>query len=61
MIIGRDDVAARTLTGAEFTNTTGMTVESCVSFCDSQSFIYAGVEFSQECCRPLVASFFLVI
>jgi len=47
----RDAVATRTLTSATFTNTTGMTVEACVGFCDAQSFIYAGVEFAQECCE----------
>ncbi|THG96101.1 hypothetical protein EW026_g5677 [Hermanssonia centrifuga] len=26
-----------------------MTIESCISFCDSQSFVYAGAEFGQEC------------
>jgi hypothetical protein len=28
-----------------------MTVESCVSFCNSQNYIYAGVEYAQECCE----------
>ncbi|KAJ7659257.1 copper radical oxidase [Mycena polygramma] len=41
--------AGRTLTGASFTNTTGMTVESCINFCDAKNFILAGVEFAQEC------------
>ncbi|KAI0315679.1 copper radical oxidase [Amylostereum chailletii] len=44
-----DNPASRTLTAASFTNTTGMTIESCVSFCDRQSFIFAGTEFAQEC------------
>ncbi|KAJ7280578.1 hypothetical protein C8J57DRAFT_1711667 [Mycena rebaudengoi] len=26
-----------------------MTVENCIAFCDSKQFIFAGVEFSQEC------------
>lgn len=43
----RDNPGARSLTGAAFTDTTAMTVESCVNFCDSKGFIYAGVEFSQ--------------
>ncbi|KAL7277999.1 hypothetical protein ACG7TL_007952 [Trametes sanguinea] len=43
------DQGARTLGGATFTNTTGMTVESCVSFCSSQDFNFAGLEFAQEC------------
>ena len=44
------DQGARTLGGATFVNTTGMTVESCVSFCSSQNFNFAGLEFAQECC-----------
>ncbi|KAI0364868.1 galactose oxidase [Pilatotrama ljubarskyi] len=43
------DEGARSLGDATFTNTTGMTVESCVSFCSSQSFNFAGLEFAQEC------------
>ncbi|KAI0764219.1 hypothetical protein BD413DRAFT_483077 [Trametes elegans] len=43
------DEGARTLGGATFTNTTGMTVEACVSFCSSQDFNFAGLEFAQEC------------
>ncbi|KAI0246523.1 copper radical oxidase [Lactifluus subvellereus] len=44
-----DDVAARTLTSAEYTNATDMTVEKCVNFCKDQYFIYAGVEYGEEC------------
>lgn len=44
------DQGARSLGGATFTNTTGMTVESCVAFCSAQSFNFAGLEFAQECC-----------
>jgi hypothetical protein len=28
-----------------------MTEESCVSFCDSQGYYFAGVEYSDECCE----------
>lgn len=49
-----DSTVVRTLDGASFTNTTGMTVESCIGFCSEQSFIYAGVEFSQVCVYFLV-------
>lgn len=43
--------AGRLLSGASYTNTTGMTVESCTSFCQAQGTngVYAGVEYSQEC------------
>ncbi|KAJ7758795.1 copper radical oxidase [Mycena maculata] len=44
-----NQAAGRTLTGASFTNTTGMTVESCISFCGENNFILAGVEYAQEC------------
>jgi hypothetical protein len=28
-----------------------MTVENCVDFCNGQKYIYAGVEYAQECCK----------
>ena len=42
----------RTLAAATYTNTTSMTVESCVGFCNSQNYIFAGIEYAQECCKP---------
>ncbi|KAF8156193.1 hypothetical protein K438DRAFT_2026364 [Mycena galopus ATCC 62051] len=44
-----DNVAARTLAGASYTDAANMTVENCINFCNTQEFIYAGVEFMQEC------------
>ncbi|KAH9987623.1 copper radical oxidase [Russula compacta] len=44
-----DNVASRTLTSATYTDTTDMTVENCVNFCNNQHYIYAGVEYGQEC------------
>ncbi|KAH9958446.1 copper radical oxidase [Russula dissimulans] len=44
-----DNVAARTLTSAGYTDTTNMTVENCVNFCNNQKYSYAGVEYGQEC------------
>jgi len=41
----------RTLPSASYANTTGMTVETCIGFCASQYWIYAGTEYAQECCR----------
>lgn len=41
------DGPARTLAAATYDNTTGMTVESCISFCISGGYIYAGLEYSQ--------------
>jgi len=43
-----DTSTSRTLAAASFTNST-MTVESCLSFCASGGFSFAGVEFSSEC------------
>ncbi|TFK38505.1 hypothetical protein BDQ12DRAFT_723345 [Crucibulum laeve] len=43
-----DKVGARSLTGATFASDT-MTIESCINFCDSKSFVLAGTEFSSEC------------
>lgn len=54
-----DNAGARTLSAASYTNTTGMTVESCLSFCSSgsNSYIYGGVEYAQECyCGNYLAS-----
>lgn len=35
-----------------------MTVESCVAFCSGQNYIYAGVEYAQECCKCTLSLFF---
>jgi hypothetical protein len=47
----RDNVGGRTLTSAAYTDTANMTVESCVNFCNGQNYIYAGIEYAQECCK----------
>ncbi|SLM36456.1 Carbohydrate-binding WSC, subgroup [Lasallia pustulata] len=39
----------RLLSGASYTNTTGMSVESCVAFCNTKSLAYAGLEYAKEC------------
>ncbi|KAH8105346.1 galactose oxidase [Cristinia sonorae] len=44
-----DNPGGRTLGDDSFTDTVGMTVESCVTFCNNKNFIFAGLEFSQEC------------
>lgn len=54
-----DNTGARTLSAASYANTTSMTVESCISFCSSgsNSYVYAGVEYAQECyCGNFLAS-----
>ncbi|KAJ7915243.1 galactose oxidase [Mycena leptocephala] len=40
-----DSAETRTLTGAATADLVNMTVENCIDFCDSQQFIFAGVEF----------------
>ncbi|KAF5325450.1 hypothetical protein D9619_009976 [Psilocybe cf. subviscida] len=42
-----DNPAARTLKAASFTDATGMTVDSCQTFCNNRHFNLAGVEFAQ--------------
>jgi hypothetical protein len=49
LFVCRDNVQGRALTGASYTDTTDMTVESCISFCVDKDFIYAGLEYYQEC------------
>lgn len=44
-----DDVGARSLSGGNTASQTTMTDESCISFCASNDFIYAGTEYSNEC------------
>jgi hypothetical protein len=39
----------RTLSGASYSDNTAMTVETCIAYCDTQSYIYSGVEYSEEC------------
>ncbi|KAK3343116.1 WSC domain-containing protein [Neurospora tetraspora] len=44
----RDDVAQRILTGPS-TRSNDMTVETCVGFCNTRGFTYAGLEYQTEC------------
>ena len=47
----------RLLSGASYANNTGMTVESCVNFCQASGATYAGLEYAQECfCGSSLAS-----
>ena len=43
-----DSVSSRTLERS--VNPGSVTVESCVSTCQSQMFTIAGIEYAQECC-----------
>ena len=53
MLSGSDNVDDRSLSSASYASATGMTVESCISFCSTgaNSYIYAGVEYADECCE----------
>jgi WSC domain-containing protein len=52
----RDSVAARTLAAVGYIDTTNMNVETCVNFCNTRNFIYAGVENGQECRKWCLSS-----
>lgn len=41
----------RTLTQGGYYDTVAMTDESCISYCSSLGYIYAGTEYSTECCE----------
>jgi hypothetical protein len=46
-----EGATSRLLSGASYSNSTGMTVESCTAFCQANmpNGVYAGVEYGQEC------------
>lgn len=46
------DSANRALVGQSY-NSWSMTVESCVAFCSTGGYKYAGLEFSIECCTSI--------
>ncbi|KAL9113797.1 MAG: hypothetical protein Q9227_002243 [Pyrenula ochraceoflavens] len=55
-----DSSAARALTAAMFRNSSGMTTESCMSYCSSgtNNYRYAGTEFGTECyCGDILENF----
>ncbi len=43
--------ANRALGGQMYANATGMTIQSCIAFCDNLGAYYAGTEYSSECCK----------
>lgn len=51
------DVPGRTLGGAGYADGEEMTIESCLAFCTSKGFAYAGTEYSVECfCGSSIAA-----
>jgi hypothetical protein len=47
-----DNTGSRTLNGASMTSNT-LTIESCINFCAAGNYVYAGMEYSDECCKSL--------
>ncbi|CAP60434.1 uncharacterized protein PODANS_1_7300 [Podospora anserina S mat+] len=43
------DIPGRTLTGGGYVNGTHMTAETCISYCQTRGFKFAGTEYSVEC------------
>ncbi|KAF1811335.1 WSC-domain-containing protein [Eremomyces bilateralis CBS 781.70] len=44
-----DAQGARTLNGPYTFSATAMTIESCIAFCQTGGYVYAGTEYSGEC------------
>jgi len=43
------DVPGRTIGAAGYADPANMTIETCIDFCETRGFAYAGVEYSVEC------------
>ena len=43
----------RTLGAASYSDNAAMTDESCIAFCSSKNYVYAGTEYSSQCCQLL--------
>ncbi|KAF8196991.1 glyoxal oxidase N-terminus-domain-containing protein [Pholiota molesta] len=52
-----DTTASRTLSGDTFADGTGMTIESCINFCTTNGFVFAGTEFGVHCGNTLTAGY----
>jgi hypothetical protein len=46
-----DSTALRTLSGSSYSDTSAMTIESCINYCNNGKFAYAGMEYSSQCCK----------
>jgi hypothetical protein len=55
------DTGNRVLSGSSYVNTTSMTDESCIKYCNGLGYYYAGTEYSHECCelKPRANSFLI--
>lgn len=45
------DGGPRTLSGQTYASATNMTDAYCIGFCEQNGYIYAGTEYSSECCK----------
>ena len=50
-ILYSEATSSRALNSASYTDTTAMTDESCINFCNGKGYNMAGTEYSQECCE----------
>jgi hypothetical protein len=41
----------RTINQASYTSNTAMTDEACITYCSNLGYIYAGTEYSSQCCE----------
>lgn len=41
----------RTIGAASYTSKNAMTDEACIAYCSSLGYIYAGTEYSSQCCE----------
>ena len=41
----------RTLSAATYDNATTNTIESCIAFCSTAGYVYAGAEYGEQCCK----------
>lgn len=47
-----DTTNSRALTSGYYSDGSAMTDESCIAYCSSNKYGIAGVEYSQQCCKP---------
>jgi hypothetical protein len=44
-----DNVSSRALSSASYTDSSGMTAQTCIAFCSSKGYPVAGTEYAREC------------
>ena len=48
-----EGTSMRALSSASYADGAAMTDEACINFCIGKGYIYAGTEYSAECCELL--------